>query len=73
MFPYYSSRKHTSSVFLESPRRGDSNKHTFSVFLESPRRGDSNKYTNRMFYDRKKNCSRVSVNAALDGSYQVSL
>ena len=33
--------------------------------LESPRRGDSNKYTKRMMH---KNCSKVSVIHALDGS-----
>ena len=39
--------------------------------LESPRRGDFNKYTKRLIYNRKKNCSKVSVTDALDWPYQV--
>ena len=38
----------------------------FVHLLESPRRGDSNKYTKRIIH--KKDCSKVSVIDALDGS-----
>ena len=38
----------------------------FVYLLESPRQGDSNKYTKRMIH--QKNCSKVSVIRALDGS-----
>ena len=43
------------------------------VRVASPRRGDPNKYTKHMIYNRKKNCFKVSITGALDGSYQVSL
>ena len=51
--------KYACFIFQENIR--------FVYLLESPRRGDSNKYTKRMICI-KKNCSKVSVTDALDGS-----